>query len=86
MIHAFCFVNGIREGNGGHGPNFIKFMNSINQRAGTNITVYHNFHDEVDLYKVHWWRCSGPCVNRQPYFGFVKRTMNRAPGKFGYIL
>ena len=39
MIHAFSFVLGIREGNGGHGPNFCKMMESINKSAGTNITV-----------------------------------------------
>lgn len=39
MIHAYCFVLGIREGNGGHGPNFKKIMHGINRIAGTNITV-----------------------------------------------
>lgn len=80
MIHAYCFVLGIREGNGGHGPNFKKIMNSINQVAGTNITVYHSFHDEVNVYKTHWWRCNGSCQHRSPFFGYVKRTSNRAPG------
>ncbi|NXR01775.1 SPRTN protein, partial [Sagittarius serpentarius] len=41
--------------------------------------IYHTFHDEVDLYRQHWWRCNGPCQNRKPYFGYVKRSMNRAP-------
>ncbi|XP_055850887.1 uncharacterized protein LOC129915398 [Episyrphus balteatus] len=80
MIHAYCFVLGIREGNGGHGPNFKKIMNGINQVAGTNITVYHSFHDEVNVYKTHWWRCNGICQHRSPFFGYVKRTSNRAPG------
>jgi SprT-like domain-contaning protein Spartan len=80
MIHAYCFVLGIREGNGGHGPNFIKLMTGINRLAGTAITIYHSFHDEVSLYKTHWWRCDGVCQNRKPYYGFVKRTSNRAPG------
>jgi SprT-like domain-contaning protein Spartan len=80
MIHAYCFVLGIREGNGGHGPSFVKIMTGINRVAGTNITVYHSFHDEVKLYKTHWWRCDGVCQNQNPYFGFVKRTSNRAPG------
>uniref|UniRef100_A0A1A9VRW7 Protein with SprT-like domain at the N terminus n=1 Tax=Glossina austeni TaxID=7395 RepID=A0A1A9VRW7_GLOAU len=80
MIHAYCFVLHIREGNGGHGPQFQKIMNAINQTAGTNITVYHSFHDEVKLYKQHWWRCNGVCQNRSPFFGYVKRTCNRAPG------
>lgn len=80
MIHAYCFVLNIREGNGGHGPNFQKIMYAINKVAGTNITVYHTFNDEVDLYKQHWWRCNGVCQDRSPFFGYVKRTCNRAPG------
>ncbi|XP_054728840.1 DNA-dependent metalloprotease SPRTN isoform X1 [Anastrepha obliqua] len=80
MIHAYCFVLNIREGNGGHGPNFKKIMYAINKVAGTNITVYHTFRDEVDVYKQHWWRCNGSCTNRAPFFGYVKRTCNRAPG------
>uniref|UniRef100_A0A6P7FSN6 Protein with SprT-like domain at the N terminus n=1 Tax=Diabrotica virgifera virgifera TaxID=50390 RepID=A0A6P7FSN6_DIAVI len=47
---------------------------------GTKITVYHNFHDEVNLYKTHWWRCNGPCHTRKPFFGLVRRATNRAPG------
>lgn len=47
---------------------------------GTSITVYHDFHDEVRLYQQHWWRCNGPCQNRKPYFGMVRRATNRAPG------
>lgn len=42
--------------------------------------MYHDFHDEVRLYKQHWWRCNGPCQNSKPYFGMVKRATNRAPG------
>uniref|UniRef100_A0A182FQ76 Protein with SprT-like domain at the N terminus n=1 Tax=Anopheles albimanus TaxID=7167 RepID=A0A182FQ76_ANOAL len=80
MIHAYCFVLGIREGNGGHGPTFKKIMNGINKIAGTHITVYHSFHDEVNVYKTHWWRCNGPCQQRQPFYGMVKRTSNRKPG------
>ncbi|KXJ67910.1 hypothetical protein RP20_CCG007765 [Aedes albopictus] len=80
MIHAYCFVLGIREGNGGHGPNFKKIMHGINRIAGTNITVYHTFHDEVNVYKTHWWKCNGPCRNRGPFYGMVKRTANRKPG------
>ncbi|KFB36452.1 AGAP004082-PA-like protein [Anopheles sinensis] len=84
MIHAYCFVLGIREGNGGHGPTFKKIMNGINKIAGTNITVYHSFHDEVNLYKTHWWKCNGPCQNRHPFFGLVKRTTNRKPGTYDF--
>lgn len=80
MIHAYLFINNIREENGGHGPNFKRIMTEINRKAGTNITVYHTFHDEVELYKTHWWRCNGLCQHRRPFFGYVRRTCNRAPG------
>ncbi|XP_029450081.1 sprT-like domain-containing protein Spartan isoform X2 [Rhinatrema bivittatum] len=43
------------------------------------VEIYHNFHDEVDEYRKHWWRCNGPCQNRKPYLGYVKRAMNRPP-------
>lgn len=81
MIHAWNFVHSIYEENGGHGKSFKAKMEEINRKAGTNITVYHSFHDEVELYKKHWWRCEGPCRTRKPYFGYVKRVSNRAPGK-----
>lgn len=81
MIHAWNFIRGIMEENGGHGQNFLAKMHDINRLAGTNITVYHTFIDEVNSYKNHWWRCDGACQNRAPYHGFVKRTSNRAPGK-----
>ncbi|CAG9809173.1 unnamed protein product [Chironomus riparius] len=81
MIHAFNFIRGILEENGGHGKNFLAKMQEINRLAGTNITVYHSFHDEVELYKKHWWRCDGICRTQKPYFGYVKRTCNRAPSK-----
>lgn len=42
--------------------------------------IYHSFHDEVKLYQQHWWRCNGPCQKQAPYFGMVRRSMNRAPG------
>lgn len=80
MIHAYLFILNIREGNGGHGPNFTRIMNGINKTAGTNITVYHNFHDEVELYRTHVWRCNGICQHRKPFFGWIRRTSNRAPG------
>ncbi|XP_073194165.1 DNA-dependent metalloprotease SPRTN isoform X2 [Lepidochelys kempii] len=43
------------------------------------VEIYHDFHDEVDSYRQHWWRCNGPCQSRKPYYGYVKRAMNRAP-------
>lgn len=80
MIHAWNFIRGIMEENGGHGQNFLAKMHDINRLAGTNITVYHTFIDEVNEYKNHWWRCDGVCKDRAPFYGFVKRTCNRAPG------
>lgn len=46
--------------------------------------IYHDFHAEVDSYRQHWWQCNGPCKSRPPYFGFVKRAMNRAPSPKDY--
>ncbi|XP_017286877.1 sprT-like domain-containing protein Spartan isoform X2 [Kryptolebias marmoratus] len=79
MIHALLFVTQNNRDRDGHGPEFCKHMNRINNASGTKITVYHSFHDEVDVYRQHWWRCNGPCQSRRPYFGYVKRAMNRAP-------
>ncbi|CAI2355093.1 unnamed protein product [Caenorhabditis sp. 36 PRJEB53466] len=80
MIHAFLFVKERNRDRDGHGPQFQAHMHRINQSSGTNITIYHSFHDEVRLYKQHWWRCAGPCRDRRPFFGYVKRSCNRAPG------
>lgn len=41
--------------------------------------MHHAFHDEVDEYRRHWWRCDGPCQLRKPFYGYVKRATNRAP-------
>ncbi|XP_972573.2 DNA-dependent metalloprotease dvc-1 [Tribolium castaneum] len=80
MIHAYLFVTHNNRDRDGHGPEFHKHMYRINNEAGTSITVYHNFHDEVRLYQQHWWRCDGPCQHRKPFFGMVRRATNRAPG------
>ncbi|KAK7133452.1 hypothetical protein R3I94_015362 [Phoxinus phoxinus] len=79
MIHALLFVTQNNRDRDGHGPEFCKHMDRINQASGTKITIYHSFHDEVDVYRQHWWRCNGPCQNRKPFFGYVKRAMNRPP-------
>ncbi|XP_072749863.1 DNA-dependent metalloprotease SPRTN [Anoplolepis gracilipes] len=84
MIHAYLFLTNNDRDRDGHGPNFCKHMYRINKEAGTNITIYHNFHDEVRLYKQHWWKCNGPCQHRPPFFGTVRRSMNRAPGPTDY--
>lgn len=80
MIHAYLFVSHNNRDRDGHGPEFHNHMYRINGEAGTNITVFHSFHDEVMLYKQHWWRCEGACQKRPPFFGMVRRAMNRAPG------
>ncbi|NWV78188.1 SPRTN protein, partial [Dasyornis broadbenti] len=79
MIHALLFVTHNFKDRQSHGPEFCKHMRRINLLTGANVTIYHNFYDEINLYRQHWWRCNGPCQNRAPYFGYVKRSMNRAP-------
>ncbi|XP_038616762.1 DNA-dependent metalloprotease SPRTN [Tachyglossus aculeatus] len=79
MIHAYLFVTHNDKDREGHGPEFCKHMHRINRLTGANVTIYHTFHDEVDQYRQHWWRCDGPCRHRNPYFGYVKRATNRAP-------
>lgn len=79
MIHAYLFLtNGVQDRDG-HGPSFVSHMERINRQAGTTITIYHSFHDEVDYHRQHVWLCDGPCRHRPPFFGLVKRSMNRAP-------
>uniref|UniRef100_A0A8D9DSC8 Protein with SprT-like domain at the N terminus n=1 Tax=Cacopsylla melanoneura TaxID=428564 RepID=A0A8D9DSC8_9HEMI len=84
MIHAYLFLfteNPNRADRDDHGQEFQQHMQRINKEAGTKITIYHSFHDEVKLYKTHWWQCNGPCKARPPFYGLVKRATNRAPGK-----
>ncbi|KAM7049841.1 DNA-dependent metalloprotease SPRTN isoform 3-T4 [Molossus nigricans] len=84
MIHAYLFVTNNDKDREGHGPEFCKHMHRINRLTGANITIYHTFHDEVDEYRRHWWRCNGPCQFRKPYYGYVKRATNRAPSANDY--
>lgn len=60
----------------------MSLANAINKQSKNfyNITTFHNFHDEVDVYRTHIWQCDGPCLHQPPYFGLVKRAMNRPPG------
>ncbi|GAV06906.1 hypothetical protein RvY_16816-2 [Ramazzottius varieornatus] len=81
MIHAYLFVASNDRDRESHGPFFHEHMFRINKAAGTKITVYHSFHDEVAFYKTHVWRCDGVCRTQKPYFGFVKRARNREPSK-----
>ncbi|KAI9488150.1 SprT-like family-domain-containing protein [Zychaea mexicana] len=79
MIHALLFIQMRNDDHDGHGPEFLREADRINKTAGTNITVYHNFRDEVDHYRRHVWKCDGPCLEKPPFFGIVKRSMNRPP-------
>ncbi|KAF9907004.1 hypothetical protein EC991_011399 [Linnemannia zychae] len=79
MIHAYLFVTQAIQDHDGHGADFQYHMNRINKAAGTTITIYHTFHDEVRYYKTHVWKCGGPCQHRPPYYGIVRRSMNRPP-------
>jgi predicted SprT family Zn-dependent metalloprotease len=82
MIHGYLFITNPKAcmDHGGHGVEFQTLMNNINNITGLNITVYHSFHDEVDFFRKHIWKCDGPCQKKPPFFGLVKRAMNRAPG------
>ncbi|KAI9713196.1 MAG: hypothetical protein M1820_001181 [Bogoriella megaspora] len=85
-IHAYFFITtSWRHSRGddgtGHGQGFLLLADAINNHGGYEVTVYHTFHDEVDSYRTHIWQCDGPCRQQAPFFGLVKRSMNRAPGK-----
>ncbi|CAH0522402.1 unnamed protein product [Peronospora belbahrii] len=80
MIHAYVFVATSVRDHEDHGPVFQGHMNRINKAAQTKITIFHTFHEEVNFYRQHVWQCNGPCQRTPPYFGVVKRSMNRAPG------
>ena len=73
MIHAYLLIKHRRADREDHGPMFVEQMNRLNRIAGTRITIYHSFFDEVNYYRQHWWKCSS-CQQT------VKRSMNRAPG------
>lgn len=85
-IHAYFFITtSWRHSRGddgtGHGAGFLLLADAINNHGRYDVTVYHTFHDEVDSYRTHIWQCDGPCRSQAPFFGLVKRSMNRAPGK-----
>ncbi|CAO2650582.1 Nn.00g018740.m01.CDS01 [Neocucurbitaria sp. VM-36] len=85
-IHAYFFITtSWRHSRGddgtGHGLGFQLLADAINNHGNYEVTIYHTFHDEVESYRTHVWQCDGPCKTRPPYFGLVKRSMNRVPGK-----
>ncbi|KAF1965512.1 hypothetical protein BU23DRAFT_604127 [Bimuria novae-zelandiae CBS 107.79] len=65
----------------GHGEGFQLLADAINSHGKYEVTIFHTFHDEVDSYRTHVWQCNGRCKDQPPYFGLVKRSMNRPPGK-----
>jgi predicted SprT family Zn-dependent metalloprotease len=81
MIHAYLFLTEGNKDHDGHGESFHRMMYKLNKETGSHITVYHNFHNEVNHYRTHVWRCNGPCRFRPPFFGYVRRSMNRKPQK-----
>ncbi|KAK5121499.1 hypothetical protein LTR85_005332 [Meristemomyces frigidus] len=85
-IHSYFFITtSWRHSRGddgtGHGAGFLLLADAINNHGGYEVTVYHTFHDEVDSYRTHVWQCDGQCRSKAPFFGLVKRSMNRPPGK-----
>jgi hypothetical protein len=85
-IHAYFFIttswkHSRGDDGTGHGVGFQLLADAVNNHGNYQVTIYHTFHDEVDSYRTHVWQCDGPCKNQPPYFGLVKRSMNRAPGK-----
>jgi hypothetical protein len=85
-IHAYFFVttswrHSRGEDGTGHGEGFLMLADAVNNHGGYGVSVFHTFHDEVDSYRTHVWEYSGPCKSKAPFFGLVKRAMNRAPGK-----
>jgi hypothetical protein len=85
-IHAYFFVTTSwrhtrGEDGTGHGEGFLMLADAVNNHGGYGVSVFHTFHDEVDSYRTHVWECNGPCKSKAPFFGLVKRAMNRAPGK-----
>ncbi|KAF1840964.1 uncharacterized protein K460DRAFT_410357 [Cucurbitaria berberidis CBS 394.84] len=85
-IHAYFFIttswkHSRGDDGTGHGVGFQLLADAINNHGSYQVTIYHTFHDEVESYRTHVWQCDGPCKVQPPYFGLVKRSMNRAPGK-----
>lgn len=85
-IHAYFFIttswkHSRGDDGTGHGVGFQLLADAINNHGKYDITIYHTFHDEVESFRTHVWQCNGVCKHQPPYFGLVKRSMNRPPGK-----
>jgi len=81
MIHGWNFLVTGERSRDGHGPSFLKKAKEINEAAGTQITIFHSFNNEVAVYRTHIWKCNGICKTKPPFFGLVKRANNIAPQK-----
>ncbi|ETW29469.1 hypothetical protein PFFCH_03122 [Plasmodium falciparum FCH/4] len=46
-------------------------MYRINRATGLHITIYHTFHDEVNFYRNHIWRCTVKIKKIQKYDKYV---------------
>lgn len=85
-VHAYFFVttswrHSRGEDGTGHGEGFLMLADAVNGHGGYGVSVFHSFHDEVESYRTHVWQCDGVCKGQAPFFGLVKRSMNRPPGK-----
>ncbi|XP_031749472.1 sprT-like domain-containing protein Spartan [Xenopus tropicalis] len=72
MIHYYQRLRGTHDLE--HGATFQYHMKRINRESGANITIYHDFIQEYESLKRHWWKCNGPCQQ------VVKRLTDRTPG------
>ncbi|XP_053567013.1 DNA-dependent metalloprotease SPRTN-like [Bombina bombina] len=76
MIHAYITTQNIQD-NDDHGDEFCKHMERINQLGRCNISIHHDFRDEVNVYSDLWWRCDGPCQAKEPFLGYEVAPTNR---------
>ncbi|CDR94922.1 sPRT domain containg protein [Babesia bigemina] len=92
MIHAHLYLTKDYRDVRAHGKEFLWHMQRVNEITGLNVTVYHEFDDEVEYHRKHVWRCSvrplyeithsmqGLCRQQPPYFGYLRRARNVPPG------
>jgi len=78
MAHA-ARINGGGRGGGASSSGSARFGGALHvddpvrPPGGYRIEAYHSFHAEVEAFRVHHWRCGGPCGT------LVKRASNRPP-------
>ena len=77
MIHSYLFIKKLNNDHTSHGSRFLSIMNVINhvcKDCNLNITVRHNFHDEIQENKSCKWECN-LCQR------IIYRPYCRPPGK-----